>query len=177
MAKDEAKAAYVWGVARISLGLVFLWAFFDKLIGLGFTTCRDAATNTVNIMCSSSWLEGGSPTTGFLKFATKGPFAEFFQGLAGNGLIDWLFMLGLLGIGLALTLGIAVKLSGYAGALMLALMYVAGFIPPQHHPFIDEHIVYAIVLIGLAKVNSEQKLGFGKRWQKTDLVKDQPILK
>lgn len=174
--KDNIKAAYVWGATRILLGLVFLWAFVDKLIGLGFTTCRDAASNTVNIMCSSAWLEGGSPTTGFLKFATKGPFAEFFQSLAGNALLDWLFMLGLLGVGVALVLGIGVRLAGYSGALMLALMYVAGFIPPEHHPFVDEHIVYMVVLLGLVKVNKDQKLGFGKSWQKTNLVKDYPIL-
>ena len=39
------KALYALALARISLGLIFLWAFFDKLWGLGFATCRDPHGN------------------------------------------------------------------------------------------------------------------------------------
>jgi len=74
---------YVWAVLRIFIGLIFLWAFFDKTFGLGF------ATNLEN-----AWINGGSPTTGFLAHATNGFFAPFFQSLAGSALVDWLFMLG-----------------------------------------------------------------------------------
>jgi hypothetical protein len=54
---------------------------------------------------------------GFLKFATKGPFAGVFQAMAGNPLVDWLFMLGLLGIGLGLMLGIFMKISTFFGGI------------------------------------------------------------
>lgn len=160
----------VWGLARISLGLTFLWAFFDKLIGLGFTTCRNVETDVIETMCSKAWLEGGSPTTGFLKFGTQGPFADFFQGLAGNAFIDWLFMLGLLGIGVALTFGIAMKLGVWSGVALMVLMWAAA-LWPAHHPFLDEHIIYAIVMVGLLLVNDKQALGMGKWWKKQDLVK------
>jgi thiosulfate dehydrogenase [quinone] large subunit len=63
------------------MGLIFLWAFFDKLLGLGFATKAENA-----------WINGGSPTSGFLLHGTKGPFAEFFQSLAGIPTVDWLFM-------------------------------------------------------------------------------------
>ena len=78
------------GMARLALGWVFLWAFFDKVFGLGFTTAAD-----------KSWLDGTSPTMGFLKFGSKGPFAPFFHMMAGSPIIDWLFMMGLLLIGLS----------------------------------------------------------------------------
>jgi len=120
------KEDYVWSILRIVLGWTFLWPFLDKLYGLGFTTAPEA-----------SWLAGGSPTFGFLSFATKGPFAEIFQGLAGNVLVDWLFMLGLLLIGLALILGIGVRIAGYAGVTMMVLMFLAGSISPEHNPLID----------------------------------------
>jgi hypothetical protein len=71
--KNNDKTPYVLAVARISLGLTMLWAFFDKLWGLGFSTCRDAKTGVVTQMCSKAWVNGGSPTTSFLKFAAKGP--------------------------------------------------------------------------------------------------------
>ncbi|MDZ7744928.1 MAG: hypothetical protein U5K77_04210 [Candidatus Saccharibacteria bacterium] len=163
------------GIARISVGLVFLWAFLDKLIGLGFSTCRDAATNGINVMCDSAALQGGSSTTGFLKFGTQGPFADFYAGLAGNGFIDLLFMTGLLGIGVALTFGIATKLGTISGAVMLMMMWTA-VLPPEHHPVLDDHVVYSVLLAAIYFGDNNQRLGFGKQWKKTALVKKFPIL-
>jgi len=172
--KKYSSQAYVWAVTRISLGLVFLWAFFDKLFGLGFATC--SADGVITVGCDSAWLSGGSPTEGFLKFGTKGPFAETFQSMAGNPVWDWLFMLGLLGIGFALVFGIGVKLGAYAGATLMMLMWAASAIWPEHHPFIDEHVIYALTLIGLSMVNDKQALGFGRWWKKQEIVMKYPIL-
>lgn len=155
----------IWGLLRISLGWLFLWPFLDKLFGLDFTTPFER-----------SWIAGASPTAGFLTNATKGPFVELFQSMAGNLVVDWLFMIGLLCIGAALILGIGVRIAGYSGALMLILMYLA-VLPPEHNPLIDEHIVYAIVLIGLTLLPSGEYIGFGKAWSGSALVKKYPILK
>jgi thiosulfate dehydrogenase [quinone] large subunit len=169
-------AAYVWGITRISLGLIFLWAFFDKLWGLGYATCTNPKTGDVSKFCDNAWINGGSPTSGFLNSATKGPFADFFQSLAGNAFVDWLFMLGLLGLGLALVLGIFMRLATVLASVLLLLMYLA-VIPPKNHPFIDDHIIYIFVLMGLWLVNDDQKIGMGSKWAKTDLAKRFPILK
>lgn len=175
MAKSVPMQSYlVWGWLRIGLGLIFLWAFFDKLFGLGFSTCR-ADSGAVDVMCDKAWLSGGSPTTGFLKFGTDGPFANFYQGLAGNTFVDWLFMLGLLGIGVGLLFGIAVKIAATAGVVLLLMMWSA-VLPPEHHPFLDEHIIYAIALVGICVTNPHQKLGFGKQWAKLSIVQKYPFL-
>lgn len=158
------KENHLWALLRLGMGWIFLWAFLDKVFGLGFATAADKA-----------WILGNSPTYGFLTFATKGPLASFYQSLAGIGIVDWLFMLGLLLIGLALILGIGVKIAGYSGALMLFLMWTA-VLPPEHNPFLDEHIIYALLLILLTKVQSS-KLGLGKWWSNTKLVKRFPYLK
>ena len=136
-----------------------MWAFIDKLLGLEFTTKLESA-----------WLNGGSPTTGFLTNAVKGPFAGFFQGLAGQVWIDWLFMIGLLLIGISLILGIFHKLATYFGALLLFLMLLA-VLPPEHNLFLDDHIIYGLVLLLLYKVRAGDYLGYGKRWKKSYLVK------
>ena len=131
------KAAwYALAASRILLGFVFLWAFLDKTFGLGFATAADKA-----------WVAGGSPTTGFLKMGVnpESPLAGFFNGLAGNGLIDWLFMLGLLGIGLALVLGVALRVAAAAGTVLMLLMWAA-LIPLANNPIVDDHIVYAALL-------------------------------
>src|SRR6187455_2867704 len=66
-------ARYVLAGIRLALGWVFLWAFLDKLFGLGFATPADRA-----------WFNGGSPTNGFLGSA-KGPFSGFYHSIAGTG--------------------------------------------------------------------------------------------
>lgn len=172
----NARLPRVLGLTRISLGLVFLWAFFDKLIGLGFATCRNADTDAIEVMCSKAWLEGGSPTTGFLKFGTSGPFADFYQGLAGNVLVDWLFMLGLLGIGVALTFGIAMRLGAASAAAMLVMMYTAA-LPLENNPVIDDHIVYALLALSLWKLDAGKVLGMGERWSQSSFAKNWSLLR
>lgn len=158
------KNQIIWGFLRLGMGLIFLWAFFDKVFGLGFVTAKESA-----------WLAGGSPTLGFLQFGTTGPFAAFYQNIAGNLIVDWIFMIGLLLIGLALILGVGVRIAGYAGALMMLLMWTA-VLPPEHHPFLDEHIMYGIVLIGLTFVKSGHWIGFGKWWSRFNITKKYPML-
>lgn len=174
--KKISTSAYVWALTRISLGAVFLWAFFDKLIGLGFATCRDEQ-GAVNTLCEKAWLEGGSPTLGFLKFGTAdSPFADVFQSMAGNVFVDWLFMIGLLGIGVALILGVGMRIAAYSAATMMTLMYLAAW-QPDNNPLIDDHIIYGLVAVGLWLVNDDQVWGLGKWWKKQDIVKQYPVLK
>ncbi len=158
------KEQYIWALLRFTLGFIFLWAFFDKLLGLGFATAPD-----------KSWLAGSSPTFGFLKMGTHGPFVAFYQNLAGNIVVDWLFMVGLLLIGLALVLGMGLKVAGYSGALLMLLMWSAA-LPPKNNPVLDDHIVYILVLLLLANVKSGYTWGFGKWWSGTALVKKYKFL-
>jgi thiosulfate dehydrogenase [quinone] large subunit len=128
----------VWLKLRFVMSFIFLWAFFDKLFGLGFATTSEKA-----------WIHGGSPTTGFLTGGVQGPFAPLFHSLAGVALVDWLFMLGLLLTGLTLLLNRYVRLGAIAGIVMMLLMWLAVLFP-ANNPIIDEHIVYALVLALLA---------------------------
>ncbi|MEO3811603.1 hypothetical protein ABGB17_21625 [Sphaerisporangium sp. B11E5] len=156
---------YVWAVARIALGWVFLWAFLDKLFGWGFATPS-----------AKAWINGGSPTTGFLKGTGENALGGFFSGLAGQPWVDWLFMLGLLGIGGALILGAGIRVAAGAGTLLLVLMWAAE-LPLANNPFLDDHLVYAVVLIGLALASAGDTLGIGAWWSRTGLVQKYPVLK
>ena len=168
-------ARYAWAAARISLGWVFLWAFLDKTFALGFATGRDAETGVVTRFGDAAWINGGSPTFGFLNFGTEGKtFHELFAGLAGP-VADWLFMVGLLGLGLALILGVGMRIAAITGTLLMVSMWAAE-LPLANNPAIDDHIVYAIVLIGLALAGAGRTLGLGRRWRETKLVKRFPIL-
>ncbi|WP_067479040.1 hypothetical protein [Actinomadura hibisca] len=158
-------AAHVWAVARIALAWIFLWAFLDKTFGLGHET-----------PAAKAWTDGGSPTMGFLKNSPEGPFAGLYHDLAGQTWADWLFMIGLAGIGAALLLGVAMRAAAVAGGLLLVLMWTA-VLPPANNPFLDDHLVYTIVLVGLALVGAGDTLGLGRWWGNTALVRKLPILK
>ncbi|MEU4408965.1 hypothetical protein AB0F88_30995 [Streptosporangium sp. NPDC023963] len=158
-------ADYVWAVARIGLGWIFLWAFLDKTFGWGFATPAERA-----------WLNGGSPTTGFLKGTGDNALGGVFTALAGQGWVDWLFMLGLLGIGAALLLGAGLRIAAVAGGLMMVLMWAAE-LPLQTNPFLDDHLIYAVVLAGLALTGAGTTWGIGTWWANTPLVRQHPTLR
>ena len=50
-------------------------------------------------------------------------------------------------------------------------------LPPENNPFMDDHLIYAILLVGLALVKAGDTLGLGRWWSETRLVKRFPILK
>jgi thiosulfate dehydrogenase [quinone] large subunit len=156
---------YVAGAIRLSLGWVFLWAFLDKLFGLGHET-----------KTAQAWIHGGSPTYGFLKKGAEGPFADFYHGIAGATWADWFFMLGLAGIGVALVAGIFMRIAAASGALMLVLMWSV-VLPPANNPFMDDHLVYALVLVLLALMGAGRFLGLGGAWERLAIVQRYTFLK
>jgi hypothetical protein len=82
-----------WGLSRIALGWVFLRAFLDKAFALGFATGRLENGGIDFFAKGGAWLNGGQPIAGFLEFGTKGPFKDFYAGLAGQTWVDWVYML------------------------------------------------------------------------------------
>lgn len=112
--------APVLAVLRIMMGLTFLWAFLDKTFGLGYAT-----------PAANAWVDGGSPTKGFLGNVHVGPMQSTLQSWAGSGWADWLFMIGLLGIGLALLLGVGMRVAATSAVVLLAFMWIAEWPPAQ----------------------------------------------
>ena len=160
-------------LTRIAIGFVFLWAFLDKTFGLGFSTCRTTAEDgsyTIEVMCDKAWLNGARMTEGYLGSST-GPFADFFKNLGTQAWTDWPYMLGLLGIGFALMFGVGTKIASITGPLMLLMMYVSHSWPGQGgnttNPFIDDHLVQALAIIGIVWVElGHQSIGFGEWWKR-----------
>ena len=86
------------GILRIALGWTMVWAFMDKMFGLGFPSTPDVA-----------FVNGGSPTEYYLTYLVDGPFEGFWNSLTGNAVIDWLLMLGLIAVGVSMMLGTLVS--------------------------------------------------------------------
>ena len=163
-ASERPIVRYLLAGIRLALGWIFLWAFLDKCFGLG----HDTPTG-------KSWVNGGSPTRGFLGSAAKGPFASAYHSLAGTTFADVMFMAALLAIGVALILGIAIRLAAAAGALLTVLMWTV-VLPPAGNPLIDDHLVYAAVLILLALMRAGDTLGLGRYWAGRPLLRRAPWL-
>jgi thiosulfate dehydrogenase (quinone) large subunit len=154
---------------RVVMGLEFLWALFDKTFGLGYATPAERA-----------WINGGSPTKGFLSRVAVGPFESTFHALAGATWADWLFMVGLLGIGIALVFGIGLRVAAVSGTVMMLGMWAAewplakvtsaGEPSMSTNPIIDYHIIYALVLIVLAVTYAGHTWGLGRLWARLPFV-------
>ena len=165
-----AAGARALALLRVATGLVFLWAFVDKTFGLGYATPGERA-----------WIVGGSPTAGFLGSVDAGPFRSAFQAVAGAWWVDGLFMLDLLGIGVAVTAGVALRISAVAGTVMMALMWLAewplarfaadGSPSGSTNPLIEYHVIYALVLVVLAATYAGDTWGLGRWWAGLSFVR------
>jgi thiosulfate dehydrogenase [quinone] large subunit len=172
---SSAPARRALAVLRIAFGLTFLWAFLDKLLALGFSTGRDDA-GVVDRFGPAAWINGGSPTEGFLKFGADGPFKGFYNSIAGTAFADWGFMLGLLGIGLALTIGFGIRVAAASGALLYLLMWTV-VLPPENNPVIDDHLLGLVSMIVLGLTLAGDTWGLGRIWAQQQLVRRFPALR
>ena len=144
------------GLLRIVLGWYFLWAFIDKIFGFGFLTAP-----------GKGMIDGGNPAQGFMTHAV-GPFAGFFNSISGPW-ADYVFMFGLLAIGVSLITGCGLKLTAIAAALLLALMYLAEFplgadAGIYTNPLTDDHWVDALAIIAFWFTRAGDTFGLGRWW-------------
>jgi thiosulfate dehydrogenase [quinone] large subunit len=163
------RATRFLAIVRVVVGVEFLWAFLDKTFGLGYAT-----------PAARAWIHGGSPTRGFLSRVAVGPFESTFHTWAGAAWADWLFMAGLLGIGIALIFGIGLRIAAVSGTLMMVLMWAAewplakvtsaGEPSMSTNPIVDYHIIYALALIALALTYAGHTWGLGKLWARLPFV-------
>jgi thiosulfate dehydrogenase [quinone] large subunit len=159
----------VLAVARVVIGFTFLWAFVDKLFGLGFATPS-----------SRAWINGGTPAQGFIK-SIEGPFKDVFQ-IFANPVGDWLFMIGLLGIGVAMIAGAGLRIAAVAGTLLMLFMFMAEWptatsvvdgkvVSGSTNPIVDSHWHEALLLIIAAVTLAGDTWGLGKWWGNLGFVK------
>lgn len=164
------RGRHALAVLRIATGFIFLWAFLDKSFGLGFSTPAERA-----------WINGGTPSQGFLgSESVRGPLQPFFAGIASPA-TDVLFMLGMLGIGLAVTFGIGLRVSAVAGTILMVLMYLAEWPfsagTGSTNPAVDYHIIYALALIAVAATAAGETWGLGTIWKNLPIVRTQAWLR
>jgi len=151
-----AQVAVAFG--RIVIGIIFLWAGLEKLLGSG---------------------PEGFSAAGFLQFGTNGtlgwpfvsgevaegtvfnPTHDFWAGLAANAsmmtIVNFLVVAGQLGIGIGLILGIFTRFSAAMGTLMMIFFFFAAW--EFEFGIVNQHLTYAVVTFGLAVVGAGNYFG------------------
>ncbi|MDT0308001.1 DoxX family membrane protein [Streptomyces sp. DSM 44917] len=157
-------------VTRVLIGVIFLFGFLDKTFGLTYFTPR-----------GEGWVDGGSPTRGYLGDVAAGPFQDTFNSWAGDAWADWSFMAGLLGVGLAVTFGFALRVAAVGGTVMMALMWAAVWPPDRTladgapsmsaNPLVEYHVIYAAVLIVVAYFGAGETWGLARAWRRLPVVR------
>lgn len=100
---------------------------------------------------------------GYLKGANT--FPGFYQWILAPGIlpvVDFINEWGLVLLGLSLILGVGVRLSSTLGAALMLLYYFPALkfpYPNPHSYIVDEHIIYALVLLFFAVVRAGRVWG------------------
>jgi thiosulfate dehydrogenase [quinone] large subunit len=147
-------------VLRVVVGIVFLWAGLEKILGEGLGTWSAA---------------------GFLEFATCGtlgwpfvteiaegqcfnPTQSFWVGLAGNEtamtVIGYLVPLGQFGIGVSLILGLLTRFGAAMGTLMMLFFFLAAW--DFQYGIVNQHLTYAVVTAFVGYIGAGNYLGLDR---------------
>jgi thiosulfate dehydrogenase [quinone] large subunit len=158
----------VLAALRIVVGFNFLWAFLDKAFGLSFTTPAENA-----------WFSGGSPTRGYLTGASEGWFGGLWEPMAGSGVVDLLFMLALLGLGVAALTGAGLRIAAVAGVALAVFFYLSQLplaAGEATNPLTTSHWYYALMFPLFALLDAGRTWGLGTTWRRFDVVAQRPWL-
>lgn len=134
---------------RIILGALFLYAGLDKLLN-------------------------DFSATGYLLYATSGPFKDIYENLTDSVVVDNLVIWGEILIGGSLLLGVFVRFASLMGAIMMGLFYLS-VLPPEHG-YITEHIIYIVAFYILGAFSAGKIFGVDKYLTKTQFVKNHKSL-
>lgn len=96
-------------------------------------------------------------------------------------MLDWVWLLtplnslGLIAVGLALIVGALVRFSAFWGGVMMLFYWMAA-LPLENAFFIDDHVVYILLLFGLGAFGSGRILGVDAWLEDTDFIQNHPRL-
>jgi thiosulfate dehydrogenase [quinone] large subunit len=146
----------ILALLRVALGWLFFYAGFTKLINPAWS--------------AKGYLLGAKTFSGFYTWLTSDsvmPIVDFVN--------EW----GLTLLGASLILGIAVRFSSMLGALMMLLYWfpVLTFPYVDHGYLVDDHIVYALVLLYFAAIGAGRYYGLGERCSRLPLCARYPKLR
>lgn len=137
-------------ILRVAMGWLMFYAGIVKVLDPNWS--------------AAGYLEGAKTFPGFFHWLLQPGFLP-----VTNFINEW----GLTLLGLSLIFGIAVRLSGGLGALLMLLYYFPVLEFPRiapHSYIIDDHIIYALVLIFLSVMRAGRDWGLDRLLVRKKLI-------
>jgi thiosulfate dehydrogenase [quinone] large subunit len=138
-------------ILRVGLGLGFAFAGLHKFLPSLLNSANSPFTSKFFLLKATGgqWLDSDPK-------AIVNPTHDIWVGIAGNAslvsIFDTLVVFGEIAIGIALILGLATRFSGVMGALLMALIWVAGW-SFANGPF-NEAFYYGLMSIVIVVVGA-----------------------
>jgi thiosulfate dehydrogenase [quinone] large subunit len=148
------------GVAllRIGVGIIFLWAGLEKVLGSG-----PDGFNAAGFLAHATGGSLGWPfVTGSVADGTIfNPTHEFWVSLSQNAgamsVINFLVVFGEVAIGLCLILGLATRFAAAMGTLMMLFFFVAAW--EFSNGIVNQHLTYALICAAIAGLGAGKYYG------------------
>ena len=154
----DRKHALAVAFGRIVIGVIFLWAGLEKIIGTGLGTWSAKGFLEFGSGGSLGWpFVSGQVAEGTI----FNPTHDFWVSLAGNEAaltaISYLVPLGQVGIGISLILGIFTRFGSAMGTLMMLFFFIAAW--DFEFGIVNQHLTYAVMTFGLAVLGAGNYYG------------------
>ncbi len=148
------------GVAllRIGVGIIFLWAGLDKLLGSGPKGFSAAGFLSHATGGTLGWpFVTGTPAEGTIFNPTHDFWVSLSQNATAMTVVNFLVVAGELGIGIALVLGLFTRFAAIMGTLMMLLFFVAAW--EFSNGIVNQHLTYALVCAAIAGLGAGNYYG------------------
>jgi thiosulfate dehydrogenase [quinone] large subunit len=143
---------------RIVVGVIFLWAGLEKLVGAGPEGFSAAGFLQFGTGGSLGWpFVTGEVAEGTVFNPTQG----LWSSIAGNstllGIVNVLVPWGQLGIGISLILGLLTRFGAGMGTLMMLFFFLAAW--EFEFGIVNQHLTYAVVTAFLGYIRAGNYFG------------------
>jgi len=152
-------------VLRVAVGIIFLWAGLEKVIGAGgeWSAAGFLGFGTGG---SLGWpFVTGDPAEGTIFNPTQGFWAGMAENDTAMTLINVLVPYGQIGIGISLILGLLTRFGAAMGTLMMLLFFFAAW--DFQFGIVNQHLTYALVTFFIGYIGAGNFYGldatFGPR--------------
>ena len=162
-------------ILRVVLGLGFLYAGLEKLPDFSGTGPFSAAGFLAHATAGTVPNMVGHDAATMVHNPTHQLWVDLAANATAVGIINVLVVSGEIAIGAALILGIATRLAGSLGALMMFLFWLANW--SFANGIINEQFVYGLLAGVVAYASAGRAFGIDAVLEKTELVRRAPALR
>ena len=147
-------------VLRVGVGIIFLWAGLEKVIGAGgeWSAAGFLGFGTGGTL---GWpFVTGEGVEGVIYNPTSGVWVALVDNTTAMTAINFLVPYGQIGIGISLILGLLTRFGAAMGVLMMLLFFVAAW--DFQFGIVNQHLTYALVTFFIGYIGAGNFFGLDR---------------